>query len=255
MQVESESAERVGRLALRLGGERCEIEAVVPEGPSRLCDVLPAIRAITEAVVEASTRDAERAGQTISCRAGCGACCRQPVPVAASEAAALRERVAAMPDGRRRHVQERFAHAIERLQESESGDRLMRLTAITDLAERQALGIEYFRLGIACPFLEEESCSIHSDRPLACREYLVTSPAEYCAIPDPDRIEMVSIPVLPSLALRRMAANGEGEAERPQLLIQALGAPDLPPSAPADPTRPGPELLDDFLRTLAGAGR
>jgi hypothetical protein len=90
---------------------------------------------------------------------------------------------------------------------------------------------------------------------LACREYLVTSPAEYCAIPDPDRIEMVSIPVLPSLALRRMAANGEGEAERPQLLIQALGAPDLPPSAPADPTQPGPELLDDFLRTLAGAGR
>jgi Fe-S-cluster containining protein len=34
-----------------------------------------------------------------------------------------------------------------------------------------------------CPFLEDESCSIHPDRPLVCREYLVTSPAELCAGP------------------------------------------------------------------------
>jgi Fe-S-cluster containining protein len=44
-----------------------------------------------------------------------------------------------------------------------------------------ALGLDYFRLGIACPFLEDESCSIHPYRPSACREYLVTSPAENCA--------------------------------------------------------------------------
>ncbi|HEY5241787.1 MAG TPA: YkgJ family cysteine cluster protein [Polyangiaceae bacterium] len=28
---------------------------------------------------------------------------------------------------------------------------------------------------VSCPFLEEESCSIHPDRPPICREYLVTS--------------------------------------------------------------------------------
>ncbi len=43
----------------------------------------------------------------------------------------------------------------------------------------------YFHLGIACPFLEDESCSIHADRPISCREYLVTSPAVNCADPKP----------------------------------------------------------------------
>jgi hypothetical protein len=35
--------------------------------------------------------------------------------------------------------------------------------------------VRYFLQGVACPFLEAESCGIHPDRPLACREYLVTS--------------------------------------------------------------------------------
>ena len=49
--------------------------------------------------------------------------------------------------------------------------------------ERTELAYEYFKHGIACPFLEDESCSIHPDRPMACREYLVSSPAENCRAP------------------------------------------------------------------------
>ena len=45
-----------------------------------------------------------------------------------------------------------------------------------------------------CPFLEEESCSIHPDRPLVCREYLVTSPAELCAGPTQEGVTPVAVP-------------------------------------------------------------
>jgi hypothetical protein len=48
-------------------------------------------------------------------------------------------------------------------------------------------------LGLACPFLEDESCSIHPYRPSICREYLVTSPAEHCA--ELGRKPVASIPV------------------------------------------------------------
>ena len=50
---------------------------------------------------------------------------------------------------------------------------------------------EYFSQQIACPFLEDESCSIHPSRPVACREYLVTSPAEHCSTATGENIENV----------------------------------------------------------------
>ena len=44
----------------------------------------------------------------------------------------------------------------------------------------KAVAVEYFNLGDSCPFLENESCAIHADRPFVCREFLVTSPAVLC---------------------------------------------------------------------------
>ena len=55
------------------------------------------------------------------------------------------------------------------------------------------LGREYFQLGIPCPFLEEESCSIYHDRPITCREYLVTSPPAALRIFPPQKISAWSI--------------------------------------------------------------
>ena len=52
-----------------------------------------------------------------------------------------------------------------------------------------------------CPFLEDESCSIHPERPLVCREYLVTSPAELCAGPKQEGVTPVAVPKV-SLAAR-----------------------------------------------------
>src|SRR5436305_2819221 len=61
-------------------------------------------------------------------------------------------------------------------------------------ADAMANSARYFNLGIDCPFLEDESCSIHPDRPLSCREYLVTSPAEHCTAPTRDTIRRVPTP-------------------------------------------------------------
>ena len=43
-------------------------------------------------------------GEAISCKAGCGACCRQLVPVSETEAHHLRDVVEAMPEPRRAAV-------------------------------------------------------------------------------------------------------------------------------------------------------
>lgn len=68
------------------------------------------------------------------------------------------------------------------------------------------------RLGVACPFLEKESCSIHRDRPLVCREYLVTSPPAACAEPGSGQIRQVNIPVTVwSVFGRSVSADGSLE--------------------------------------------
>src|SRR5260221_92883 len=61
---------------------------------------------------------------------------------------------------------------------------------------------------IACPCLEDESGSIHPDRPMACREYLVTSPAENCRTPRADNIEKVTLEADPLPALVQVEAGG-----------------------------------------------
>jgi Fe-S-cluster containining protein len=69
---------------------------------------------------------------------------------------------------------------MKRLDEARFFERLEARSKGTEEEYQEAVR-EYFTFGIACPFLEDESCSIHTVRPVTCREYLVTSPPEFCA--------------------------------------------------------------------------
>ena len=167
----------------------------MPEGPVAVEDVLPVLQGLSSLFVERATTQAAAEGRAVSCRAGCGACCRQLVPVAAAEARALARLVEAMPEPRRSEVRRRFDQGLETLNALGVLDRLDQ-----DPASRQAVGLDYFSAGVACPFLEDEACSIHPDRPLSCREYLVTSPPALCAEPSPD-VQILKLEAHPSLAL------------------------------------------------------
>jgi Fe-S-cluster containining protein len=46
-----------------------------------------------------------------------------------------------------------------------------------------------------CPFLEDDLCSIYDERPAACRELLVTSPAELCQDMAKNPVEPIPVPV------------------------------------------------------------
>ena len=102
------------------------------------------------------------------------------------EAQDLAELVASLPVERQTVIRGRFADALSQLEaagvvspkESPGGRAMLapddHPSNIHDVARR------YFQEQIPCPFLENESCSIHPRRPLVCREYHVTSPAENC---------------------------------------------------------------------------
>ena len=154
---------------------------------------MPLARAISEGIT-AIVIERERAeGRIVSCRAGCGACCTQLVPIAPAEAVRLAEVVEAMPGRRRGAVEDRFENAVRRLREIGLIDpetfpeqAALRSPAPTGKTPWEDVSSRYFDARIPCPFLEDGSCSIYSERPMVCREYNVTTPASLCAALSPD---------------------------------------------------------------------
>src|SRR6185369_9924544 len=207
---------------LKVHDTTVEARAEVPEGEASVASLVPFLRSMTEAVVEVATDAVVATGKPISCRAGCGACCRQLVPISVAEAHLLAELVQAMPEPRRAAIEERFARVLETLATSGLLEEVRALARERDPEAMHRLGLRYFAQGVACPFLENESCSIHPQRPLACREYLVTSPAESCAAPEENTIERVLVPRDLSRALYRIGDGSEAPQDRWVPLVLAL---------------------------------
>lgn len=215
------------RLKLAAGDLAIEATVAVPAEPVPATAMLPTLRqAVDAAVAAAEARETDR-GRNVSCKKGCSACCRQLVPISTVEAHAIRELVDSLPPVRRHGLRKRFAAAAERLRAAGLHDLL------SDPAKRAdggtaALGRAYFALSLDCPFLEDHSCSIHPERPLVCREFLVTSPATFCASPDSDGVVPVPAPKL-SVALRGLGsgrADVQAESDWIPLTLALELAPD-----------------------------
>ena len=151
----------------------------VPQQPLRLSELAWNFMGISERMTDMAVKRESRQGRAVSCKKGCGACCRQLVPLSPPEAWMMSDLIAGLPQARRENVLALFAHAGEALQRSGLKEKL--LGRIESAEHMTALALAYFKLGVPCPFLRDESCSIYPFRPSICREYLVTSPAENCA--------------------------------------------------------------------------
>jgi Fe-S-cluster containining protein len=235
------------RIAFSLVGQRFDVQASLPQGRARPRDLLPALHAIDDAVVDSAVHEVERQGHTISCRKGCGACCRQVVPISEAEAHQLREVIERLPPPRQATIRTRFAAARERFERAGLLDRLRRPGQMND-EQRQKLALDYFREWVACPFLEDESCSIWPDRPLECREYLVTTPAEHCSRPLEESVVSVGLPGRVSVALGELGTSTSERGVWWLPLILALEWTDAHPLEPK--SRPTQQLLREVLGRL-----
>ena len=227
-----------------------EFKLTVPAGPTTLKELLPLAQTLSDAVVNATVQEVEQLGAKISCCKGCGACCRQLVPISEVEARRIAEVVQSLPEPRQSQVRAKFEHALRRLRDEGLLDKLHD----PERWYREGyvpFGMEYFRLGIPCPFLEDESCSIHPDRPVTCREFLVTTPAAHCQNPSAKTVKSVRLPlrVGPALAEFQVIDSAPHLVRWvPLVLALEWGAthPDPPPE------RTGPDLLGQFMRNLTG---
>jgi Fe-S-cluster containining protein len=220
----------------------------VSKGPTTLTEILPLARTLSDAVVAATVNAVECTGEKISCTAGCGACCRMLVNISEVEARRTREVVEDMEEPRRSIVRARFADARQRLEKAGLLARLQRQDQLKP-DDYGNLCEEYFHLQIACPFLEDESCSIYTERPITCREYLVTSPAEHCSRRGEGLIQRVKIPLPVFNAVARLQVSPSKHFN--ERCVPLILAPEWAADHTDDPPAiPGPELLRKLLDLL-----
>ncbi len=226
----AETGTSTATLRLTIGDLRIAQPVSVPAAPVRASEVIPALQGLVNAVVQAAEM-----GKTISCRKGCGACCRQLVPISRTEGERLLEEIKAMPPNRQQRLRDRFVATEQKIEAAGLKDRAGR-------SDRD-LSVAYFAMGLPCPFLEDESCSIHPVRPMVCREYLVTSPAELCAGPAQEGVTPVAVPKV-SMAARRLQDDGDEWFPLAMLLAWAR-------TRPTDgKKRPGMEWIQRFVQRL-----
>lgn len=180
-------------IALNTPAGRLTTTLDVPTGFVPITAIVPVARRLGEVAVGLEEQLTIERGQCISCRMGCAACCRMLVPLSPPEAFALRGYVEQLPAERRATLLRRLADSQAVLR---SRGLLNQLRAVADAATPipdealVPLNRAYYALRHPCPFLENEVCTIYEARPAACRELLVTSPAELCD-------DLVNNPVTP----------------------------------------------------------
>ncbi|MCC7537973.1 MAG: hypothetical protein IT379_17235 [Deltaproteobacteria bacterium] len=175
------------RVRLRVLEIDREVTFPMPPGSSPVSELLPSARAIVDAVADVGHQWAKERGERISCGPRCSSCCYHIVPVSLLEAASLVSLVEALPEPLRVRVRARFDEAVARLEaegildaQAEKPRRLLHGRGSSRAEAWRDASLRYFTLRIGCPLLEDDQCVVYADRPLTCREYLVTSEPELC---------------------------------------------------------------------------
>ena len=242
-----------GKISLELAGRAVEMEMTVPVNAVKPQRMLPIFQQMTSAFVNMSVTNANA---EISCKAGCGACCRQPVPLSEIEIYQLSALVQSLEEPRRAVIKKRFADGSEHFRRTGWFDRMKEFTKKEGTESEESVQkrfaatvLEYFYENVPCPFLEEESCSIHAVRPLVCREYLVTSPAENCSRPTAETVCKVELLAKSSKSLRNLVQT---EMSVQTGFVPMIFALELAEKYPENfPEKTGQRWVADFFENLS----
>jgi Fe-S-cluster containining protein len=208
---------------MRIGGRRIEVDAPSPPPLSRLDEVLPLCREVVEGEIELATRQVASMGLEVSCRQGCAACCKsQPVPVTPPEAFALAKWVAELEPTQRDAVRERFRQRVQVLADAGLVDVYFQDRSSLSRDDARQVTNRYFQLRLECPFLIDDACSVYTQRPFVCRQYLVTSDPDHCEAPLERPVSVVPMHLKAASAFLKLSSLCLGKSQYTIPLILAL---------------------------------
>lgn len=157
---------------------------------------MPSAQRLADEAAERGIAREAKLGSRVACGKGCAICCRYLVRISIPEVIDIGEKLRDMPTEERSATEERFRRAQDAIQNGGLLDALREalIRQPGDLSydhRAYELSRSYARLGLACPFLIDESCSIYSWRPTVCRQYNVTSAPLLCQNPFTENVRRI----------------------------------------------------------------
>jgi len=212
-------------LELDILGEPVCFDIKVENRPVRLPDIAPLAQTLSTRLATATLDRLFARGEYVPCSKGCSACCSSYlVPLSVPEAFRLVEELSAMPVSQGRTLTQSSLDAakivldhmpkdFEMGESTEPNNGSIQLKQLSDW---------YAGLGLACPFLSDNICVTYEQRPIACREHMVTSSARSCDLASTDEQDVVKIPVSVLECLGRLTAELEESDVEAVMLPLAL---------------------------------
>ena len=116
------------RLSVPTPAGELRAEISVPTSFIPVSDIVPLMRSLGEQALKLEEAKVQQAGQTVSCKKGCGACCRVLVPVSPPEAFTLKKRIEQLPAPQRDRYLDRLSKLKDTLNEAGLLGRLVQLS-------------------------------------------------------------------------------------------------------------------------------
>ncbi|MBA7679728.1 hypothetical protein ES703_88030 [subsurface metagenome] len=244
-------------LELDILGKEVNFHIDVGKGQARLADIVPLARTLCAKIIDVVLESIRSDGGRIPCCKGCAACCsRYLVPLSVPEALRLKKEISAEPGYRRESMSRACLLTARRILSQEPPKPFMGQPAQVSPAGPVDLDLVsdwYAGLKLACPFLDNNLCTIYERRPLACREYFVKGSAEVCK-GQRGIAEVVAMPVQVPNALAQLASELEGTSVEAVILPLALvWCEDNP--ARAERTWPAAMMVKRFVEIVKAMAR
>ena len=201
-------------LTIQTTSGELDAHLAVPTGFIPITDIVPVLRSLGEQAQRLEVAKTVQSGKAISCKKGCSACCEgNLIPVSPPEAFVLAEMMDRLPPDHRERIERRLTDVRQRLNEA---GLLGSLQELADGSRQRSdedidpINRAYYRLRLSCIFLENDVCSVYDHRPAACREHLVTSPAELCRDTEKNPVQDLHVPIRAGTVLALLWADLNG---------------------------------------------
>lgn len=214
--------------------------------PVGLLEVLPVARHLCDQMIRRIRQPQGGLADPIPCRRGCSACCHYLVPLGELEAIDLLEQVLSLDPPGQQAVLGRFDQAVERIRQSA----LPAAQPPEAPGAMEILSDWYLQLELPCPLLEDGQCILYAQRPLACREHLVASPAWTCHRPAASGAQPVEMPVSIAQTVMELTSRLTGQPAQAVFLPLALDWARRH-SQLAERTWPGGKVFSTLARILS----
>lgn len=214
------------------------------DGPARLADLVPVAQEICTVITEATCETTAGSGHPVTCQKGCGACCKYLVALSPPEVDYLQQTLSRMNAKSHRAVLASCLDAAQKILDHHAD-----IGRIDEHTGVETLNRWYAALDLDCPFLSNGICGIYANRPLACREHLVTSPASVCRISQTQTPQTLHLPVSLAEVLTHLAADLLDSEPEAVILPLALIQPHATPAGPIQ-TFNAVEMTERFAAIL-----